>query len=39
MRAAIEASCTYVGDSATAPIATRPVARIAAVAESAPTTR
>ncbi len=39
MSAATEASCTYSGDWATAPDARRPVARIAAVAESAPTTR
>jgi hypothetical protein len=37
--AASEASSTYCGDPAAAPVASRPVARIAAVAESAPTTR
>ena len=39
MSAASEASATYSGVCATAPIARSPVARIAAVAESAPTTR
>src|SRR3954467_15068126 len=37
MSAASEASSTYSGDCATAPIATSPVAMIAAVAEAAPT--
>ena len=39
IRAHSEASSTYWVDSAVAPIATRPVAMIAAEAESAPTTR
>ena len=37
--AASEASWVYSGEPATAPVASRPTARIAAVAESAPTTR
>ena len=37
--AASDAISTYWGDPAATPVATRPVARIAAVAESAPTTR
>ncbi len=39
MSAVSEASATYCGEPATAPVATMPVAMIAAVAESAPTTR
>ena len=39
MSAASPARAVYCAEPATAPVATRPVARMAAVAESAPTTR